>query len=270
MINDFKKNKENSKVINPYVEIKEIINKNPYNDKNKIIEVKNIKHEFKKGKSIKKIYDDISFDIYENEKLAFLGPNGSGKTLTISTLCGIFKEKSGNIKYNFDYDIKPYEKLSVQFQDLQFPSSLTPFDLIKFSLKIENINDISEEIKEALREFEIDSIMNTKMSKLSGGQQQRVNVLIAMLGKPKVLFLDEFTTGLDIAIKNRIQNYIIKFCNKNKITLVLISHDIDCIEDMSERIIILADKRIIVDEKVENLKKEFGSVKIFLKKYILM
>ena len=112
--------------------------------------------------------------------------------------------------------------------------------------------------------------MNTKISKLSGGQQQRINVFISMIGSPKILFLDEFTTGLDIAIKNKLQNYILNFCEKNKITLVIISHDIDCIEDMVDRIIILANKEIIMDAKVTDIIKEFGSVKNMLKKYIIM
>lgn len=255
---------------NPYNDIEVFIKKDKYKNFNPLIEVKNLSHKFKVKNKEKVIYEDINFEIFENERLAFLGPNGAGKTLTISTLCGIMKPKSGEIKYNFEYDKKPHEKLSVQFQDLQFPNSLTPKDLIEFSLEIQNISEVDDEIKEAIKIFEIDRIMNTKMSKLSGGQQQRVNVFMALIGRPKVLFLDEFTTGLDIAIKTRIQKYILKFCEKNKISLVIISHDIDCIEDMVDRIIILADKRIIMDSMVSDINKKYGSVKSMLKKYILV
>ncbi len=256
--------------INPYKDIETFIKKEKYKNFNPLIEVRNLSHKFKTKNKEKIIYENINFEIFENERLAFLGPNGAGKTLTISTLCGIIKQKSGEIKYNFEYDKKPHEKLSVQFQDLQFPSSLSPKDLIEFSLEIQDVNEVDEEVKEAIEIFEIDKIINTKMSKLSGGQQQRVNVFMALIGKPKVLFLDEFTTGLDIAIKTRIQNYILKFCEKNKISLVIISHDIDCIEDMVDRIIILADKRIIIDAMTSDINKKYSSVKKMLKKYILV
>lgn len=268
----FKKKKDTLPTTNPYENIPLFIKKEGY-PTNPLIEAIDIAHYFKTRKGVKEVYDHVNFEIFENERLAFLGPNGAGKTLTISTLCGIFKVKEGTIKYNFDYTHTPYEKLSVQFQDLQFPSSLTPRDLIAFTLKLygrEPKFDNDAEILEGLDIFGITSILDTKMSKLSGGQQQRVNVFIAMLGQPKVLFLDEFTTGIDIAIKNRIQKYILSFCDKYKISLVIISHDLDCIQEMVNRVIILADKRIIMDAPTDAINKEFGSVKAMLQKYIIV
>lgn len=251
---------------NPYQNLKHFIRKEKYLQEKPIVVVKNLAHSF----GHKDIYKDISFEIYDNERVAFLGPNGAGKTLTISTVCGFVKEKKGTIEYLFDYEKSPYEKLSVQFQDLKFPTSLTPKDLIEFTIKLTNFQKNEEELIEGIKAFEIDSILNTKISKLSGGQQQRVNVFIAMIGRPKILFLDEFTTGLDISIKNKLQEYIMEYCKKNKITLVIISHDIDCITEMVDRIIILANKQIMLDAYVEDINKEFGSVKNMLKKYIIM
>lgn len=256
---------KNKTKTNPYENIKGFIKKDSYSNLNKLIEVKNIKHEFKK----KVIYENISFEIFENERLAFLGPNGSGKTLTISTLSGIYKPKSGEIKYCYEFDKKPEEKISVQFQDLQFPSSLSPKDIIDFCMKLQNFNETEENIIEILKIFELYDIINTPISKLSGGQQQRINVFLAIIGKPKILILDEFTTGLDISIKNKIKDFIIDYCNKNKTTLILISHDIDCIESMVDRIILLANKQILVDAPVSEINKEFGDIKSFLKQYIL-
>ena len=250
---------------NPYDNIKSFIKKDAYSSQNALIVVKDLSHNFKS----KVIYKNINFEIYENEKVAFLGPNGAGKTTMISTICGFIKPKSGNIDYLFNYNKKPYEKLSVQFQDLQFPSSLTPKDLIEFTIKLTNSKNYEEEIIEGIKAFGIDDILNIKMSKLSGGQQQRVNVFLSIIGKPKILFLDEFTTGLDISVKNKLQKYIMDFCKKNKITLVMISHDVDSIEEMAERIIILANKKIIVDAYKEDIENEFGSTRNMLKKFIL-
>lgn len=250
---------------NPYLKLSPFIEKNGYYIMKPLIKVKSLTQKFKD----KVVYENIDFEIYENERLAFLGPNGAGKTTVISSVSGFLKQTQGNIEYFYDYEKKPTEKISVQFQDLKFPNSLTPKDLINFTIKLTNSKEYENEIIEGIKIFEIEKILNTKISKLSGGQQQRINVFISMIGRPKILFLDEFTTGLDISIKNRIQNYILEFCNKNKITLVLISHDIDSIEIMTQRIIVLANKKIYVDAKKDDIEKNFGSIKNILKKYIV-
>lgn len=254
---------------NPYDGVDKFIQKESYKNNTPLIVCKNLSHSFKQKNINKIIYKNVSFEIYKNERLAFLGPNGSGKSLTVSTIAGIIKPKSGKIDYKYTYKNSPYEKISVQFQDLQFPNSLTPLDLIKFTMKLNGISEDDSELLNALEIFEIDKIKNTKMSKLSGGQQQRVNVFISMLGKPKVLFLDEFTTGLDIAIKYKLQTYILEYCKKYQITLVIVSHDIDCIEEMVDRVIILANQQIYLDANVKDIVDKFGSVKNMLKKYIL-
>ena len=261
------KNKIND--INPYLNLKQYIKKDQYKTRIPIVIVKNLKHAFRQKSKLNIIYEHVNFEIYQGEKLAFLGPNGCGKSLTVSTIAGFIKPKAGKIYYKYSYTNNPYEKISVQFQDLQFPNSLTPWDLIKFSMKLNNIDENDTELLNAIKIFEIEKIMHTKMSKLSGGQQQRVNVLISIIGKPKILFLDEFTTGLDIAIKYKLQKYILDYCNKHKITLVIISHDIDSIEEMTDRIIILANKKIYLDANKKDIINEFGSVKNMLKKYIL-
>lgn len=254
---------------NPYDNIQTFIKKNEYINEKPLIVVKDLKHSFKEKHNEKLIYQNVNFEIFENERLAFLGPNGSGKSLTVATIIGIIKPKKGKIEYKYKFNHNPYEKISVQFQDLQFPNSLTPLDLIKFTIKLNGIDEKDNELLNALEIFEIEKIKNTKMSKLSGGQQQRVNVFLSMLSKPKILFLDEFTTGLDIAIKYKLQNYILEYCKKHKITLVIVSHDIDCIEEMTDRIIILANKKIYVDAYAKDIVQQFGSVKQMLKKYIL-
>ncbi len=254
---------------NPYDLIPTFIKKDNLDIKNALVEVKELRHTFKSIKQSKQLYDGLNIEIYKNEKLAILGPNGAGKTFLVSMICGISKYQEGEIKYNFKYKTSPYENLSVQFQDLQFPSCLTPRDLIHFSQKLCNTHISTSMYNEGLRVFQIDKILDTKMSKLSGGQQQRVNVFIAMLSKPKVLFLDEFTTGLDIAIKNDIQDYITKYCNMYKVSLVIISHDIDIIEEMAERIIVIANKKVMVDASSKDIITKFGSIKKFLRKYII-
>ncbi|MDK2819929.1 MAG: ABC transporter ATP-binding protein [Mycoplasmataceae bacterium] len=255
--------------INSYENLKTIINDSD-ESKELIIEVKNLKHEFKTIKKTKHIYDNINFNIYKGEKVAFLGPNGAGKTLMVETICGTRKQTSGEIIYHFDHKkSNPYEHLGVQFQDFEFPTGLTVKDMIDFIIKLNNItNIVPEEFNYMLETFQLKQILNSRVSKLSGGQKQRLNVTLSLLNKPKVVFLDEFTTGLDIAIKNSITNFIIEYCKKNNTSLVLISHDIDSIEQIVDRIIILADKTIKIDLSIKQVEKDFGSVSKLLKKYI--
>lgn len=236
-----------------------------------MIEVKNLTHEFKTINKTKVIYKDISFNIYKGEKIAFLGPNGAGKTLMVETLCGTRKQTSGEIFYNFEHKKNnPYEHLGVQFQDFEFPVGLTVKDMIQFIMKLNDIQDIEvNEFNYILETFQLKKILNNKVSKLSGGQKQRLNVTLALINNPKVLFLDEFTTGLDIAIKNNIQNFIIEYCNKNNISLVLISHDIDTIRQIVDRIIILADQEIKIDMSIKEIEAKYGDISVMLKKYII-
>ncbi|MGL5732866.1 MAG: ABC transporter ATP-binding protein [Metamycoplasmataceae bacterium] len=254
---------------------------NPYDDlmiyhsavapqKELLVEIKNLTCKIKGSKGWKTIFENVSFNIYKGEKIAFLGPNGAGKTVMVEILSGTRKPTSGEIIYHFDHKKhKPYEHLGVQFQDFEFPTGLTIKDIIDFVIKLNEINNIDiEEFNYILETFQIKDILDRRVSKLSGGQKQRLNVFISLINNPKVLFLDEFTTGLDIAIKTNIQNFIIEYCNKNNTSLVLISHDIDAITEMVERIIVLAEHEIKMDLTTDEVVNEFGSVSKMLKKYI--
>lgn len=254
---------------NPYNQL-EILHSNITPQKELIIEVKNLTCKIKTLRGSKTIFENISFNLYKDEKIAFLGPNGAGKTLMVEILSGTRKATSGEIIYHFDHKKNnPYEYLGVQFQDFEFPTGLTIKDIIDFIIKLNNITNINtEEFNYILETFQLKEILNSRISKLSGGQRQRLNVVISLLNNPKVLFLDEFTTGLDIAIKTNIQNFIIEYCKKNKTSLVLISHDIDAISEIAERIIILAEHQIKIDLSSDEVINKFGSISKMLKKYI--
>lgn len=237
-------------------------------DKKVLIEVKDLKMEYKRNKKvIKKVYDKVSFKIYEGEVVALLGGNGAGKTTTVEIIAGIKQQSGGQVIYHNE---DKGEMVGVQFQDLSFPKGLTVKDFIDFQLMMsQSKNDISEDyLAEMIKTFKLKDLLKMKVSKLSGGQQQRLNVLIAMMSKPKVLFLDEFTTGLDIAIKNEIKEFILKYAKLNNITIVLISHDIDIIDQIANRFILIANQEIMIDTDRKTIEKEFKTVSNFLFQYI--
>lgn len=245
-------------------ELKQIIN---YQSNDKVlIEVKNVAMQYKRGKSIiKNVFEDINFKVYENEIIALLGGNGAGKTTLVEIISKIKNPTKGEIIYH-DSNFK--EMIGVQFQDLSFPKGLTVKDFIDFQIMMTNENISEDFLAEIIKTFKLNDLLKTKVSKLSGGQQQRLNVLIAMMSKPKILFLDEFTTGLDIAIKNEIKEFILKYAKINNVTIVLISHDIDIINQIANRFILIANNKIMIDTNKANIEKEFKNVSNFLFQYI--
>ncbi|MEG2974303.1 MAG: ABC transporter ATP-binding protein [Malacoplasma sp.] len=252
---------------NPYSRLETIIE---YTSTNKeIFEINNLTQSYKKFKNVKTIYEDINLKFYAGENVAILGPNGAGKTTLVETICGTKKPTSGTIDFKFNYVNNPHERMGMQFQDLKFPSSLTVKDIIEFILDLSDLSDIEpNELNNLLNIFSLRGLLKMKASKLSGGQQQRLNVFLSIIHKPQILVLDEFTTGLDIAIKNSMQYFIKNYVKENKISLILISHDIDAIDYLYDRVIILADRHIKIDMSRKQVDKRFGTIKELLKQYI--
>lgn len=253
---------------NPYSNLETIIDYKSSN--HEIFEIKNLTQYYKKFRHKNIIYENINLKFYAGENVALLGPNGAGKTTIVETICGTKKPSSGNIEFKYEFKNNPHEKMGMQFQDLKFPSSLTVKDIIEFILDLSGLNDIdSNELNHLLNVFSLQNLLSIKSAKLSGGQQQRLNVFLSIIHKPQILILDEFTTGLDIAIKNSIQNFIRNYVRENKISLILISHDIDAIDYLYDRVIILADKHIKIDMSRKQVDLKFGSIKELLKRYIV-
>ncbi|MGL5246256.1 MAG: ATP-binding cassette domain-containing protein [Mycoplasmoidaceae bacterium] len=238
------------------------------NKNNKIVEVKKISQIYKSFKSEKVIYENLSFDIHEGDRLALIGANGCGKTTIVELICGFKNATSGTIDYNFGVGVNPYKSIGVQFQDLSFPRNLTVKSVIDFVVKLDGTAIDEKELEQMLIIFSLNSLLDTKVHKLSGGQQQRLNVILSLLSKPKLLFLDEFTTGLDIAVKKNIKDFIVSFCDKYKITYVIISHDIETMKQMVNRTIVIHDKEIYVDAYIEDVNKKFGSIFKMVDAYI--
>lgn len=238
------------------------------NNSKPLIEIKNLGITYKsKSKNKIKVFENVNFNIYENEIIALIGPNGAGKTTLVEIISNIKKQTTGEVIFNYKTS-EFQDRIGVQFQDLSFPKGLTVKDFIDFQIMLCKNNINKEFLSKMLEVFQLSKLLKYKVSKLSGGQQQRLNVLIAMMSKPKVLFLDEFTTGLDIAIKNEIKNFILDYAKENSITIILISHDIDIIDQMANRFILINNHQILVDASKKDILTKYKSVSDFLFHYI--
>ena len=243
-----------------------------------IIEVKNLKRvftkEIKKGlfKKEKKEYvavDNISFNVKKGEIIAFVGPNGAGKSTTIKMLSGIIHPTSGEIKVAGLNPTKQRKELSYKIGCMFGQKSglwmhLPAIDTYKLFGSMYDIpeKELDKRIEEVIQLFNLQEIVNIPVRKLSLGQRMICEIGLIMLHKPEILFLDEPTIGLDIVVKEKVRKAILEIQKKTNTTIFLTSHDLGDIERICKRIIIIDKGRIIKDESIEELKKEYLSEKI--------
>ena len=243
-----------------------------------IIEVKNLKRvftkEIKKGwfKKERKEYtavDDISFNVKKGEIIAFVGPNGAGKSTTIKMLSGIIHPTAGEIKVAGLNPTAQRKQLAYKIGCMFGQKSglwmhLPAIDTYKLFGSMYDIaeEELNKRIDEVIELFDLQEIVNIPVRKLSLGQRMICEIGLIMLHKPEILFLDEPTIGLDIVVKEKVRKAILEIHKKTNTTIFLTSHDLGDIERICKRIIIIDKGRIIKDESIEELKKEYLSEKI--------
>lgn len=221
----------------------------------------------------KKQYADavqgISFDIEEGEIVGFLGPNGAGKTTTLKMLSGILYPTSGEVRV---LGFIPQERKSefkrhfgiVMGQKDQLVRLLPAMDnflLFKefYGVSDDDFNDIVKELVELLG---IQDILDIPVRKLSLGQRMKCELVAALLHNPNVLFLDEPTIGLDVVAQKNIRDFIKKYNQRKKTTIILTSHYMDDIKELCERVIIINFGKIIYDGKLSTLISTYAKEKV--------
>ena len=208
------------------------------------IETKNLTKKFKDKIAV----NEINLKIKQGELFALLGTNGAGKTTTIKMLCGLILPTSGTItieKMNMKKDTLDIKKiLNVSPQETAIAPNLTVKENLEFMAGVYQIKDKEEKIKELIKLFKLDSVLNKKAKTLSGGWQRKVSIAISLINDPKILFLDEPTLGLDVISRKELWKVITSL--KGKITIILTTHYMEEAESLSDRIGIMADG-VLVD-----------------------
>lgn len=224
-----------------------------------------IKPKFKEIQAVK----DISFKVEEGEIIAFIGPNGAGKSTTIKMLTGILYPDSGNIEVLGIDPSKKRKKLSYEIgtvfgQKEQLWMHLTPYDNFKFFGSIYDIpeKETEKRIEELSKLFDLGKFINTPVRNLSLGQRIRCEIVASLIHRPKVLFLDEPTIGLDPVVKESIRKLIKKMNKEYHTTIFLTSHDISDIEKLCKRVVIINDGQIVMDDSMTNLKYHYMNKKV--------
>lgn len=216
-----------------------------------------------------KAVDRVSFTVEEGEMLAFIGPNGAGKSTTIKMLTGILYPDGGRIEVLGIDPTKKRKQLAYQIgtvfgQKEQLWTHLTPYDNFRFFGAIYDISDRETEdrIEELAERFELGDFINTPVRNLSLGQRIRCEIVASLIHRPRILFLDEPTIGLDPVVKENIRGLIKQMNREFHTTVFLTSHDVGDIEKLCKRIIIVNTGQIVLDDSMEHLKYHYLNKKI--------
>lgn len=260
-----------------------------------MIEVKNLKKEFKMSKkypgfkgaiksffsreyTIKTAVDDISFKIDEGEIVGYIGENGAGKSTTIKMMTGILTPTSGQVLVN---QRVPYEDRQKNAKDIgvvfgqktqlwwDLPLSET-FSLLKDIYEVDE-KDFRERMQFLNEILDMEPFMLSPVRTLSLGQRMRADLAAAFIHNPKVIYLDEPTIGLDVVVKDNVRKAIKKINQDFGTTIILTTHDLNDIEELCSRIIIIDSGKLIYDGGLQEIKELYGymtNIEVQLKREI--
>jgi ABC-2 type transport system ATP-binding protein len=209
-----------------------------------------------KNYKTKKALDAISLQIEQGELFALLGVNGAGKTTLIKILCGLTKKTSGSVQiygYDLDEEIdKIKEIVDISPQETSVANNLTVRENLEFFARIYE-KTTKEDIDEIVDIFKLGEVLEQKAKTLSGGYKRRLSIAIALISKPKILFLDEPTLGLDVFARRELWGIINKL--KGRVTIILTSHYLEEIERLCDRVAILSKGKLLKIGDVEDIKE---------------
>jgi len=208
--------------------------------------------------------DDISFSVKSGERVAFIGPNGAGKSTTIKMLTGILFPTSGKANVLGLDPSKDRKKLAYQIgtvfgQRSQLLPNLPLTDSLEFFGVMYDLTDkqIKARVAELVDLFDMGSFINQPIRKLSLGQRMRAEVAASLIHKPKIIFLDEPTIGLDVVAKKSLRDLLLKINKEENTTIFLTSHDVGDIESLCDRTIVINHGVLIKDLPTRELSQVF-------------
>ncbi len=210
------------------------------------VQVKNLSKKFKNTFAV----NNISFEIEKNKTIGLLGPNGCGKTTSIGMMLGLIKPSGGEIII----DNKNLETLKrddilarINFASpyIELPKKLTVKQNLDVYGRLYGIKNLNERINEISEDLDIKSFFKRPTGELSSGQKNRVSLAKSLINKPEILLLDEPTASLDPDIGDFIRSYIQKYRSKNKVTILLASHNMNEVERLCDSIIMMKKGKII-------------------------
>jgi ABC-2 type transport system ATP-binding protein len=224
------------------------------------IEVKNFTKNFGDFTAV----NNISFDVEQGTIFGFLGPNGAGKSTTINTLCTIQDKSSGELFIN-GYDVSKQKEhvrndIGIVFQESTLDDKLTIEENLRLHCDFYRVpkNEVKERIDFVLDLVDLEDRRKTQVKSLSGGMKRRAEIARGLVHYPKVLFLDEPTTGLDPQTRSNVWEYIYRLQKQKNITIFLTTHYMEEAE-ICQKVAIIDKGKIVAHDTPYNLKKQYTS-----------
>jgi len=210
--------------------------------------------------------DNVSFNVYKNEVVGLLGPNGAGKTTIIKSIGTILRPTSGEIWVDGADAIRnpraALEKVTAVLEgNRNIYWRLTVKDNLEFfaGLQGQSLRSVKSYIDELIEMFNLKEKIHEQARALSRGMQQKLAVACALVKRTPILLLDEPTLGLDVETSYELRWILKRMAERGERTILLSSHDMNVVQDICERVIIINHGRIVVDDRIENLKKLFSA-----------
>lgn len=214
-----------------------------------VIEVEHLVKSYKNVMAV----NDVSFTVKQGQIFGLLGPNGAGKTTTIECIIGLQKRDSGRIQVlgcDPSHDSRQlYRQIGVQLQEASYQ------DKVKVSELCELFSSLYEDpldYRELLEKFHLSDKTHAYVSNLSGGQRQKVSIVLALISNPKLLFLDELTTGLDPNSRREMWNYLKELRDEGR-TIFMTTHYMEEAAFLCDQICIIDEGKIIANDTVDGV-----------------
>jgi len=223
-----------------------------------------LKSLFRRKYELKEALSGVSLDINEGEIVGLIGPNGAGKSTLIKILSGLLWPDSGEADIlgmvPWKNRIKYVANIGVVFgQKSQMTWDLPPIDSFYIDKDLYNISteDFDNRLKYMVDMLSVEDIMRSPVRELSLGERMRCEVINSLLHNPKLVFLDEPSIGLDVIAKDKLREFILKVNRENKTTFIVTTHDMQDIEKLCKRVIIINYGRIIYDGPLAEIRKNY-------------
>lgn len=210
--------------------------------------------------------DDVSFTISEGEMVGYIGPNGAGKSSTIKILSGILTPEEGICQIDglipWKNRIQHVKNIGVVFgQRSQLWWDVPVLDSFELLKEIYRINPLtySRNLEQLTDMLNLSELLKTPVRQLSLGQRMRCEIAASLLHDPKILFLDEPTIGLDAVSKLAVRDFILQLNKEKNTTVILTTHDMQDIEALTNRVILIGKGQILLDGTIDDIRKDFDN-----------
>lgn len=216
--------------------------------------------EIKKSFKNKEVLKGVSFTVEEGDKVALLGNNGAGKSTLLKTIAGQLQANAGRIETTLDFqtEIGMMPQGDILIDDLKVG------DLVLLKCYMNQLKDI--DIDALLKMVELEDFKNQYVLGLSGGQKRRLSLLLTILNEPRLIFLDEPTTGMDLESVDNFWHLL----EEQKFTSVVVTHDFNQIDHFFTKVLILKDGRIAAQESVEEIHRKGQTIEQFYREQVKM